>query len=357
MKIISGLNGLRALAVFLVIIAHWELLPLLGIYINKAMFNGLFGVDLFFVISGFLITSILLKSKIQIEEGVTSRKNAFINFYFRRILRIFPLYYSILFILYILKYPGFSDYLLNYLTYTENIGVVVRKSWDSYSLTWSLSVEEQFYLIWPLVIIILNRKYLLWTILLFIIIGPLFSMLQLRFFGNGFWFLTPSCFDSFGMGALISYFFIKNKTDFLFKIIKYLVPIAILLLYYWTVAENGGHMQYLKTFFNSIISMYLILICIGPKPKIVKNILECKILDYLGMVSYGLYLIHEPIPYFYHKYLSFNPFMDFIIMLFILITLAFMSYFLFEKYFLNLKKYFIDEIPNNKTNIHGESLL
>ena len=142
MKYIKGLDTLRAFAVIFVIIEHWsipfdfEANSLTQYWIKGIIPNGGFGVVLFFVLSGFLITSILLKSK---QEG----SNKFLilkNFIIRRSLRIFPVYYLTIFVLILLKYPFIEDNLSYFLFYISNIQIYQAKAFNEFSHTWSLAV-------------------------------------------------------------------------------------------------------------------------------------------------------------------------------------------------------------------------
>ena len=136
------LDGLRALAVLMVVVHHyveggWGLAANLG-------------VKLFFVLSGFLITSILLRSRSQSGAAGWNRWRAVRNFYARRFLRIFPLYYLVVALAAILDVEPTREYLAWLLTYTLNLKMAAQ-GWyiDHFAHFWTLSIEEQFYLIWP----------------------------------------------------------------------------------------------------------------------------------------------------------------------------------------------------------------
>lgn len=159
----------------------------------------------------------------------------------------------------------------------------------------------------------------------------------------------PSCFDAFGIGALLAFCYINRQLDLLKKWIKILLPFSILLYIYWKLAPTGGHFQYFKRFFDSIIGCGLILFCLSNSYTSFRNkILENTVMKQLGIVSYGIYLLHYPIPYFYgnakqYFHISFGSYnwaMDYLLMFIILFTLAFASYYLFEKPILSLKKKF-----------------
>ena len=135
------IDGLRALAVSLILLFHIDYSSLQGGYI---------GVDFFFVISGFLITSILLKTK-------GSFKTMYINFLARRSLRIFPLYYFAILIFVIIGHPVVLENIGYLLTYTFNYRYPLITQANPLGHFWSLSVEEQYYLFWPIIVLALRH--------------------------------------------------------------------------------------------------------------------------------------------------------------------------------------------------------
>jgi peptidoglycan/LPS O-acetylase OafA/YrhL len=146
---LPGLDGLRAIAIGVVF----------GFHLSLPGFSlGWSGVQLFFVISGFLITGILLRSR--------SRPRYFRNFYIRRTLRIFPIYYLVIAIYFVAAYlqgDGATAKLFPYyLTYSQTYPQLVTRYASAPLLghTWTLAIEEQFYLLWPLAIFLLRGKWL-----------------------------------------------------------------------------------------------------------------------------------------------------------------------------------------------------
>jgi peptidoglycan/LPS O-acetylase OafA/YrhL len=162
-----ALDGLRGVAILLVVFLH-------NFGFMNYFFFGWLGVDLFFVLSGFLITEILLR---------TVGKPGFLkNFYARRVLRIFPLFYLTL-VICLLLLPSikslnlqanyYTDNQLWLWTYLQNWLYVIKEPYGDKLLlhTWSLAVEEQFYLLWPLLILIIRRpKHLLWVMMSILIL-------------------------------------------------------------------------------------------------------------------------------------------------------------------------------------------
>lgn len=147
---IPSLNGLRAISITIVITYHFNehyhfATSKIANYFGFVFFNGAFGVNVFFVISGFLITTLLIKEK-QTSGGISLKK-----FYLRRMIRIFPAYYFLLFVYGILQLLGYWHISLS--NWLSNISFTRQFFPDTFSEAshlWSLSVEEVFYLMWPL---------------------------------------------------------------------------------------------------------------------------------------------------------------------------------------------------------------
>jgi peptidoglycan/LPS O-acetylase OafA/YrhL len=209
LKRIKSLDGVRGLAVSMVIISHLMFLSNYNEnFLWKFLKNGWMGVDLFFVLSGYLITSILIASK--------SKKNYFRNFIIRRTLRIFPLYYAVLIIVLICLFfyqNGNFQNLVWYFTYTSNIGMAINDNWLhvggnlELSHFWSLAVEEQFYLFWPLIIYFIPNKYIPFLAFLMVICGPEIRILIGEWMNSetmAAYVMTPARMDSLAGGALLA---------------------------------------------------------------------------------------------------------------------------------------------------------
>jgi peptidoglycan/LPS O-acetylase OafA/YrhL len=206
------LDGVRGMAVLMVLLFHfWQGTPIYQHHfspnaarIMSTLSIGQKGVDLFFVLSGFLITGILLRTK--------GTVNYFKNFYIRRSLRIFPLYYAVVLGCLTAGFIGSNPHFQWeknwwYLLYLQNIGITfwpgsVAGPWHF----WSLAVEEHFYLFWPLVVLIFDhRKLALFSLTLIIasiLIRAVFLMLGLDVFT-----FTPCRMDTLALGALLAIFF------------------------------------------------------------------------------------------------------------------------------------------------------
>ena len=197
------LDSLRALAVTAVAISHWTPNFLEGIVPWGT------GVQLFFVLSGFLITGILLRSR-PADLGITMT-SALKVFYIRRGLRILPVYYAVLvFSLLVGVGPIHTTWPWHF-SYVSNVYYALHghdTPWtDPFLHLWSLSVEEQFYLLWPLIALVASRRALAFILCSSIVASMIFRMaidhilpavVSVRY-------MTPSCVDAFAVGGLIAY--------------------------------------------------------------------------------------------------------------------------------------------------------
>jgi len=203
---VDALDGLRGLAILAVVLMHCAMFVMVrpdirDHWLTRTLQLGWSGVDLFFVLSGFLITGILLRTK--------ERPHYFRNFYARRALRIFPLYYVVVtLLLFVLPRESATTAAekVPYYLYLQNFAWV----WPGEAhrdiardITWSLAVEEQFYLVWPAVVWFTSRERLLRVCVALIAIA-----IALRFvlLGNGVsvYFLTPCRFDTLAAGACLA---------------------------------------------------------------------------------------------------------------------------------------------------------
>lgn len=359
MKYIKGLDSLRAFAVLVVLIRHWTQEDTFG-PINGLLYKGLFpparfGVDLFFVLSGFLITSILLDA----NESGESRPNIIKTFIIRRTLRIFPIYYATIAILLCIGFPFVREHVWWFLTYTSNILCFRQVSWNQFGHTWSLSVEEQFYLVWPWLMIFVHPRYLKYVFYLAIGIGVASTVgfrLQSDPPNTFSLLLMPACLHAFGIGGLYAYFSrdAEKKKQFV-KVMNICFPIALLCHFYWGFSVDGGHFNFYYRIADVIISIWLIHHVIVIRDGWVKrNIVENRVLMGIGRISYGIYLYHYMVPIIYRtavrgmfsegssvrNILLSNPVSFFICLTFILVF-AWLSFEYFEKKFLGLKKYFV----------------
>lgn len=349
MHYIKQLDSLRAIAVLLVIITHWfpEGHP---VNTYTSFFNG---VDIFFVLSGFLITRILLENRKEAESLGNSKWHICKNFYVRRFLRIFPIYYAAIFVLFLLgpkTGTHIRENVVYFLTYTSNFYFIHRGKWEGMlSHLWSLSVEEQFYLLWPWLILFIRKKFLLPLIGLSILVG-----ITGQFFYSEL--ATFSCFDGFGLGALLAWA-IVYRPDSLSRFYKPLLGLAaISCLLQVARGVNGGDRILLPsrtlTAFCTIAVIAAILLGKGKDSVLSRFVLNNKVLVFIGKISYGIYLYHLMVPLFVSKTLEWanehlfpglvvhNSYVMMVVDLCILLAGAYISWKVIEQPILGMKRNF-----------------
>ena len=295
------LDGLRALAVLAVLWTHY--LPqeywLFGIY-----WGGV-GVRLFFALSGFLITGILLRSRQYITQGKQCSLVAIRQFYIRRFLRIFPLYYVTLALVAVMAMPSVRETIAWHIAYLSNVYFALQgRFYGSAGHLWSLAVEEQFYLLWPWFILFLSRRWLLTTIIILISIAPLFRFTSTVVGVNlvAIWVLTPGACDALCLGALLAYLnshedellISKEKVLYFFLLTGLFITIVLPMLPCLN-AQNLVVSALADTGRGLIFACLVAAAAHGFK-SFVGKVLESKPMVYLGKISYGIYLIHAFMP-------------------------------------------------------------
>ncbi len=344
------LDGLRFIAAFSVIIQHIS--PITGVD-----FFGYFGVNLFFVISGFLITEILMKQKEENKSLFSTLK----VFFIRRSLRIFPLYYLYILICYLIVPVQTTKFMVWLLTYGINFWIVVNDHLTFWFFThlWSLSVEEQFYIFWPFLILLFPVKRYKQLFIVMIFLAVFFRLMSTSFMDGFHLFnivMLPTALDCFGIGALLAYLkrFGPNTLESILKRSYILFIIAIL---YFINSEFGTTITYegFGRVLIAIMAFFLVGLASANRFKGgISIILENKIIVYLGKISYGLYVYHLLIWGLFGRYFArfwshfnlpdSNPFIPKSVLEMLFITIctilvSIISYELFEKHFLKLKKY------------------
>jgi peptidoglycan/LPS O-acetylase OafA/YrhL len=199
------LDGIRGLAVAGVLAWHW--LPQYE-YLRYAPL-GVISVRVFFVLSGFLITGILLKARQQNEELGGHWWAPVRHFLIRRTFRIFPLYYAVLLIAIVGGIPAARDNAGWHAAYLTNWLIAFTKRGEgSTGHFWSLAVEEQFYLVWPWVILFASRRAIPWVIGTMLFVGPVYRFLAYKLSHGNYELasgLPIGCLDSLGAGALLAW--------------------------------------------------------------------------------------------------------------------------------------------------------
>lgn len=380
-RYVKSLDGVRAIAVLLVMLFHYRIYD----FGSAGIGVGWIGVQLFFVLSGFLITRILLEEK-KNKLGFYLKK-----FYWRRSLRIFPLYFGYLFaisvIFFITRQPSFLGDKLPFLyTYTFNFTRLLPdwKHSPLYTHLWSLSVEEQFYVVWPFFIYFLSGRALKIGIAGILILTPVFrwflgyylinySSLEPEAVGEAIYWFTFSHIDAFAIGGAITVFDFENKikkpsyvllgSGLVLGIAGLLNALAIRQHDpYFEISSLGfpiGGMNYMQHVWSytllNIAFAALILILLAHQDK--KSIFTNQLLVSIGRVSYGMYLFHwailaafskavEKLPVAIHSLILFTFYF------FLVYGLALLSYQLYEKRFLKLK----DRLYNKKKHQNNRVL-
>jgi len=349
---LPGLNGIRAIAAMAVVITHINnRLEYYGIP-NAALLDlATYGVTIFFTLSGFLITYLLLK-EIEKTNTIDVKK-----FYMRRILRIWPLYYIYLIIVvflngisniqwpilfYFLMIPNFKN------SFVGIINTVVGDKVMTFMVGhyWSLGVEEQFYAFWPWVI---KKSKNLFLILTVFPIAFVILKLALRLFHAPYNILVFVNYTRFGclvLGGLGAYLFFKKSTKIQIVKSKWIEISAW--LFFIFVAANKFHLTSIID--HEIISIFTLIIIFNQIDNPKKLIsLENKFLDYLGKISFGLY-VYNPLviylmAYFFNSFIIDNSLVKktliYGLVIITIILVAHISYNYFEKHFLKLKDKYI----------------
>lgn len=348
-----ALDGLRGLAILLVVVYH-------NFGFINVFFFGWLGVDLFFVLSGFLITDILLKT--------VGKKDYLRNFYVRRMLRIFPLYYLCL-ILFLIVLPKtnlqfdvqyYVDHQAWIWTYLQNWIYTFQNPGQTNTLNhlWSLAVEEQFYLLWPLaVLFIRNTKYLLLfiSLILLAVLGLrlwawMHQVVDLAYFN----LFTFTRIDGICIGCMIA--LLQRVSPNFLK--RYTTGI-VLFFAFMNFAFFFVNRRYQFAFpylalagYTTFAMMFGLLVneAVTNKSKLVNLLFNIPLLKFFGKISYGFYIFHWPVyillgPYLFSWVAKFVNGSSLQFTVSVLATLAavgisWLSYQYFEKYFLKLKDKF-----------------
>ena len=304
-----ALDGLRGTAILAVLICHYSALLPRSARWPGVLQNGWAGVDLFFVLSGFLITGILFDAK--------GSRHYFRNFYARRVLRIFPLYYGFLAVLLlVLMFCGVAEWSSQLRTaqpwlwtYTANFWIAAQKQWSRWAEIvmplWSLSVEEQFYLVWPLVVFCFSRRALM-RICLGIMMGVLVLRLILAAHGTDWFALytwTPTRADSLAAGALLALLMQPpDAVQRLRKIAGYAGAIAALLMLLLSPGFDPTRHPWLRVFLYSVLAILFAALLFwsidrGSLRGWAVRFYELRVLRIIGRYSYGIYILHLPLMY------------------------------------------------------------
>lgn len=392
---IPELDGIRGTAILVVVIYHWFFLSgideALPYPIASIGLMGWSGVDLFFVLSGFLIGGILIDNR--------DTKNYFKVFYIRRFYRIIPLYVVMVTVWIILSYLSAThsvseprkwlfEHSLPFYVYPffiQNIWMALHGTMGARMIdaTWSLAVEEQFYLTLPFIIRYVKYKNLPIYIIAGILLAPIIRVFLYFTWGAdnsavANYVLLFCRLDSLLLGVLAAWFVRReNGVTYLQKHKYYLTGSAVLLgIFFLALARirPGFNNFYLVSFGYTLIGLFylsLLLIAISSSKNLISKIFRFRGLTFLGILAYGLYLLHQPILGMMHGAIrADNPYINgrmsllvtclsFVVLLFV----SYMSWIFFEKPLVKLShkykyiknEYFNEDyyvtkkLPNNRT--------
>ena len=365
------LDGIRGLAILLVMLHHFTKGYVLEDWIGKFLLrlteSAWCGVDLFFVLSGFLITGILFDAK--------ESRSYFRSFYMRRILRIFPLYYGVLALMFLVVplFKSFSPSMQlaaqqqGWLwAFGTNIAMAVQGSWiyhaDWLNLGhfWTLAVEEHFYLIWPAVVLLLGREALMKTC-----VGCAVAALALRVVLTAtsanyilIEVLTPCRMDALAIGAFVALAARgPGGLTALTRPSRWLaatsaVLLGLLFIGRGSLSDEDFLVQTIGfTFLDLFFAAILVLVVTSPK-SLLGRFFSHPALRFLGVFSYAIYVLHLPLQPVCNKliwlsgktaffYSGFAGAVSYVLLASTVSILAgVLSWHCFEKHFLRLKKFF-----------------
>lgn len=293
------LDALRGIAVALVLVQHLLMLPL-----HAQLPWGRLGVRMFFVLSGFLITGILLKCRSLTESGNQTPGFTLRQFYIRRFLRLMPAYYLILLIAALAGVRAIREPLLWHLSYLSNVyeGRTGQMNMPAVHL-WSLAVEEQFYLVWPFMVLFVPRRWLAGLVAVGLATGPAYRVVTQTLFhwkGPAVGLQTPACLDTLALGALLAMLSQPGAgpraaawREWLCRVGLWIGLPALVLT---CVLQNTKHLPgsadaYLDLVYG-LVGVWLVGRAATGFSGAGGAILDSSPLRYLGRISYGIYLYH-----------------------------------------------------------------
>lgn len=350
---IALLDGFRGLAIMLVIALH---------YTNFTA--GWIGVDLFFVLSGFLITWKLVQN--------IDKTNYYLNFYWRRIVRICPLYFAILVFVFFLfpllipalvtpSYRNLLEIQVWYWTFTQNFYNAGHGWPDNISIVhfWSLATEMQFYLVWPFIIKGFYKKapQIMGVLLGLVVFAVFFRVMAMKFITVAplyRYVLLPSRIDAFALGALL-FFFMQRSYNRLRQLFFFIglagaaLNIVLYLCFFSVQYASFFTSHYGYTLFDITWAAWLGYGLLSDKGSVIKKVFTNPFMVTTGKYSYAMYIFHLPVWTIINRILE-NKYGEQLkqapgiliwlpLAVFIFVYLmAFLSYHGFEKYFLRLKR-------------------
>ena len=342
LKYRPDIDGLRAISVFSVVFYHANFI----IFDNEIFSGGFIGVDIFFVISGYLITSLILNDLFNNNFSIT-------NFYIRRIRRILPVLFFVIIscipIAYLFLLPSsLVDFLQSVITtiifssnfYFHHTGLIYGgpdSSLKPLLHTWSLSVEEQYYIIFPIILILFQKflkNYILNLFILFFFVSFISTqIISTKFPLYNFYFINVRIWELLA-GSIVAYLNI-NSIKYNNKITTYF-PVLGLILILFSIFLLNDEMSLPSIYSLPAIIGTCLIIFFANSNNLLTKILSLKVFVFFGLISYSLYLWHFPLFAFYnYVFFENESFLPKILIIFLSITLSILSYLFIEKPFRN----------------------
>jgi len=344
-----ALDGIRGISITIVLVFHAN---------ERLLPGGFLGVDLFFVLSGFLITSLLVQ-EFDATGGISLK-----SFYMRRVLRLFPALFTMLLLfcaaaILVFGFHGAVDHLID-----SAITVFYTANWaralgvhrvDFLGHAWSLSLEEQFYLIWPPMLLLLLRVMRSRWLVAFLPLGLALASWALRFdmhidgatlmrVLNGLDTHADGLMIGCCAGLAVASGLLSDKAKrALARGVRFLSPISLLLLCYLVLFKHWYDLDTVQwwLFCVPVLGLILILDCVlGDRRDSFHRIFSNRLLVRIGMISYGLYLWHYPIYRFMASAFGMGWVTVLVFGTILTFLVAILSYRLVETPFLRLKRKF-----------------
>ena len=363
---VASLDGVRGLAILAVLLYHFVAQTTatnpLERAVNKVLNYGALGVDLFFILSGFLITGILYDAR--------GEPGYFRNFYMRRLLRIFPLYYAVLAVVFLVvpalpalrgsEIAGLQRHQVWAWTYGVNVYLALEGQWALSYIEhfWSLAVEEHFYLVWPLVVWLLAERPRR-------LMGAALIIALLSFAGRvaaasagvnlvATTVLTPFQLDALCLGGFFAVYARQSGGERAIR--RVILPMAlfggaVLLFDFWVRRLTGWDVLVRTGMYHLVLAALLLTALTAPAASLVSRVFESGPMVALGKYSYGLYVYHHFVSYYVVKHGTEFALARVVgshtvaVLLLLLLgmavsfAVAWLSYECFEKHFLHLKRF------------------
>jgi len=353
---IPQLDVVRGIAILLVIGSHASgKYP--SLHLDWLFSDGWMGVDLFFALSGFLITGILLDTK--------GSEGYFKNFYARRCLRIWPLYYAALFFMFVIVpvlrpseaatvFEPRSSPWWAYPLFMQNFLVPVpTNATGLLAVTWSLAIEEQFYLVWPLVVRYCSRFHLRCIALSVICVSPVLR-LYLSVHGINIYSNVFCRLDGLMAGALLAV--ILHSEGFRSDRFVRLAAIGLCITAPLAFITEALHARWIVFSCTALASTFFICLALFSSHRGFLSLMKNRFLVYTGSISYGLYLIHKiPFDMAQTFHMDRHPILTLPAVLVVSYAAAILSRNVLERPFLRLKRFF--EVVPSRPNLGHEQLV